>query len=247
VLRHSGQHASPTLASSSTSQTPHQVQSPQFSPLKRRKRSGKVRDSVSCICISFTVTHSQTQNEYLVGWKTVKDVYLSELLSMEGPPSNPLCTGCQWEDACFRCLDCFGQKAFCQQCCIDCHQWTPFHCIRRWAGQHFIKTSLYDMGFVLHLGHNGTQCPTATQGDMDDIVTDEDPFVDDNTVKDDVMVIVDSNGVFHNHVRWCMCHNRPRHDLVLFCIGPLLIHIGETEDCIYIPSPGIFSLGSNGM
>ncbi|KIK64901.1 hypothetical protein GYMLUDRAFT_160626, partial [Collybiopsis luxurians FD-317 M1] len=44
----------------------------------------------------------------------------------------------------------------CKDCLLWNHESNPFHTIEPWTGRYFKKTSLYDLGLVLHLGHSST-------------------------------------------------------------------------------------------
>jgi CxC2 like cysteine cluster associated with KDZ transposases len=108
-----------------------------------------------------------------------------------------------------------GNVFFCRLCCLEHHRRMPFHRIRGFSDDHFEKITLHDLGFVLHLGHNGAKCPTASDDEPDAMEVDGDQIMED----DDVMVIVDTNGIFHHHVWWCACPERPRPDISLFRMG----------------------------
>jgi hypothetical protein len=82
-----------------------------------------------------------------------------------------------------------------------------------WNGNCFLKTSLFDQGFVLWVGHGGLPCP-ATQRDIgiwEDIALGDDEDISvENTVFEahhshDVVVVTDITGVFQHRVAWCTC------------------------------------------
>jgi hypothetical protein len=75
------------------------------------------------------------------------------------------------------------------------------------------------MGLVLNLGHNGSSCPSAADIDGEFMDVDENPFSPDYAAKEETMVIVDTNGVFSQRVRWCACPDQLRRDMVLFRMG----------------------------
>jgi hypothetical protein len=155
---------------------------------------------------------NQNQNDYLREWHDHHQEYLSELLSQEAPPTNHKCSSCDEADGKYTCDDCFGDGWFCQSCCLADHRRHPFHRIKKWTGKLFLKTTLRELGFVLHLGHGGQECPNAPHAD-DMAVDGQIPTFDD------IMVIVDKTGVYHHHVRWCACQGRPRPDILLFRMG----------------------------
>ena len=56
--------------------------------------------------------------------------------------------------------DCFGTPVWCHCCALVVHSALPFHRIQLWNGKCFFKTTLFEQGFVIHLGHDGHLCPT---------------------------------------------------------------------------------------
>ncbi|KAF8258201.1 hypothetical protein EI94DRAFT_1623933 [Lactarius quietus] len=58
-----------------------------------------------------------------------------------------------------KCSDCIGGSYFCRACCIQSHRSSPFHRMSQWTGSHFMPVSLYSLGFILCLGHQGHPCP----------------------------------------------------------------------------------------
>lgn len=95
-------------------------------------------------------------------WLELRDKYLGLLLEMEGLTKSSKCSMCSNEMA-FKCSDCVGSDYFCKGCCIKLHMRSPFHQIFRWTGSHFEPTSLYALGFMLCLGHDGEQCPSTVE------------------------------------------------------------------------------------
>ena len=85
-----------------------------------------------------------------------------------------------------------------------------------------MKSSLFEQGFILHVGHAREMCPRNQSRDNDwedvPILGDEasdsgPPFgIDDEAGLSDVMVITDSAGVFQHRVVWCMCGGEPEPD-----------------------------------
>jgi hypothetical protein len=93
----------------------------------------------------------------------------------------------------------------------------------------FLKSSLYKLGFILHLGHGGQRCPE--RGGEDDVWEDDDgdqetgfcvedwvEIPDEKKKKnpDNVLVIADSLGIFRHRVSWCKCTNASDHAMQLF-------------------------------
>ncbi|KAF8220044.1 hypothetical protein L208DRAFT_1010422, partial [Tricholoma matsutake] len=70
------------------------------------------------------------------------------------------CNLCGDDAATWRCQDCLFNPMFCTDCCHDNHASNPFHCIDHWTGFYFEPAWLFQVGLVLHLGHNGASCPS---------------------------------------------------------------------------------------
>ncbi len=91
-------------------------------------------------------------------WLQHRDRYLHLLLEMLGLTRDPTCSMCT-NTMEIKCDDCFGANYFCRSCCLDAHQRSPYHWTLRWTGDHFVPTSLHELGFILYLGHHGMPCP----------------------------------------------------------------------------------------
>ncbi|KAI0081939.1 hypothetical protein K474DRAFT_1694643 [Panus rudis PR-1116 ss-1] len=63
--------------------------------------------------------------------------------------------------ALYRCLYCINPPILCKECMVESHRWNPFHYIQFWNGDCFERTTLWDLGFVLPLGHRGQDCPNS--------------------------------------------------------------------------------------
>ena len=135
---------------------------------------------------------------------------MSEILALAAPPTENKCPSCNIDDFEYRCLECFGYPVFCKACCLNMHKKTPYHAIERWTGECFVKSSLYDLGLVLHLGHQGNHCPSYDEPGSDSFHDPEDAFQDDS-----VLCIVHTSGVFQSRVRYCNCRNAPTHHIQL--------------------------------
>jgi hypothetical protein len=126
--------------------------------------------------------------------------FQAEILSSEGCPKDASCASCQKQDeGLYRCSDCFCFDLYCQECCVKAHTALPFHSMSQWNGKYFKKTTLQDMGFVLHLGHGGSSCPNNSWMKMD------------NGYVGTELTIVDLAGVYTHKVVWCACTNAPEH------------------------------------
>ena len=76
-----------------------------------------------------------------------------------------MCAACQVTLGIIHCSDCFGTPVWCCGCALEVHSALPFHRIQLWNGKCFLKTSLFEQGFMIHLGHDGHPCsahPTAS-------------------------------------------------------------------------------------
>ena len=117
----------------------------------------------------------------------------------------------------------------CRDCMVSSHQNLPFHRMEAWNGRCFVPSSLFDQGFVLHVGHGGRVCPAHGEDVWEDIddsgplptaadfvespIEDIDPKV---LTKVSVIIAVDTAGIFHHRVSWCTCHAKPDYPLMLF-------------------------------
>jgi hypothetical protein len=160
-------------------------------------------------------------NETLREWLQHRDRYISEILDLEKPPADQLCSRCNSQDGCFRCKECFSQDLLCDSCCFAIHRNSPFHHIEKWTGQFFDTTSLNKEGFVLHLGHGGEPCPASCSGG-DNVQlgsSDEDEGEEERVAEETYgvplagwekqdrrsLVIIDTSGVHQLRVSWCQC------------------------------------------
>src|SRR6266404_1658184 len=103
-------------------------------------------------------------------WKDFRSRFLYLLLDMQGLTRGPSCSMCTSEME-VKCSDCHGPNYFCTSCCIEAHRRAPYHRTLRWTGTYFAPISLYDLGFVLFLGHHGAPCPLTYEVCTCDIYT----------------------------------------------------------------------------
>jgi hypothetical protein len=172
----------------------------------------------------------------------MREKFLQYLLELEGRYGDGSCDRCSAKNAHFRCSDCIGDLIHCHQCFMDHHKSLPFHRAQVWNGKYFCKTTLYDEGYVLHLGHQGRTCPVQgpvannpwidVESDVPDsevIDLPENPdggkpekveedgkpenVPDDGTV---TVNIVHTTGVFKHKVRWCQCQSAAKKPVQLF-------------------------------
>ena len=158
-------------------------------------------------------------------WLPLRAACLSEILAQEAPPLNGKCQSCRAKSFSHRCLECFGHPSFCKDCCLMAHKLNPYHSVEKWNGGCFVKQSLYDLGLVLHLGHQGEPCPSyssdapscqAVAGvTVDDCDTQEDDGYEDIFIED-ALWVVHASGVIQTRIRYCNCAGSPnRHTQLL--------------------------------
>ncbi|KAI9068666.1 hypothetical protein FKP32DRAFT_1561201, partial [Trametes sanguinea] len=60
----------------------------------------------------------------------------------------------------YRCFDCYHARVVCKSCVVGAHGQNPFHRIEEWDPTlgFWQRRSLYDLGLVIHLGHQGEVC-----------------------------------------------------------------------------------------
>lgn len=155
------------------------------------------------------------------------------------------------------CADCFIREVSCRKCCLEKHQYLPFHRVKYWNGKFFSASSLYAQGHVVYLGHGGKPCPinegqavpcedtfveTLNLGREEDLWIEEEMAeevdgsveVDDSwmdeTVAESVLVVVHTTGVFQHRVRWCTCSGCPKRHFQLLrtCLYPASIRRPKT-------------------
>src|SRR5882724_10433911 len=94
---------------------------------------------------------------------------------------------------------------------LSSHMSLPFHQIKIWDGKCFIKSSLLEQGFLMHLGHNGQSFPVQ-RNPLDDVSmagAEGEEEQDEHLPEDvsgimgiqDTLVIAQSNGIFHHHIQ----------------------------------------------
>ena len=58
-----------------------------------------------------------------------------------------------------RCDDCFQSPLMCEYCFLRRHENQPFHWVKRWNGNFFVRCDISALGHGVVLGHHGTPCP----------------------------------------------------------------------------------------
>jgi hypothetical protein len=146
-------------------------------------------------------------------WIKCRDQFLFEILSLDAPPDNMQCNGCgNGEVTFYRCMDYSLAPILCRMCCIQNHQSNPFHTIQQWTGTYFVPTTLFDLGFILHLGHVGMHCTGNATGGEDVVMDGADTK---GQVKGPNLTVVDIGGIFSHQVQWCHCLKDQRHIALL--------------------------------
>lgn len=134
-------------------------------------------------------------------WLPFRDLYISEILGQEQPPTDSLCPKCKSEEGLLQCKDCFSRDLLCENCCLTVHRNSPFHSVEKWTGRFFQPTLLNEDRFTLHLGHGGTPCPKAqASAESGDVPTE-------NARR--CLTVVDVSGVRQLYFEWCQCDGAP--------------------------------------
>jgi CxC2 like cysteine cluster associated with KDZ transposases len=156
-------------------------------------------------------TH-QSQNSFLSEWLPWQPIYLRELLDGEANGVGANCIHCSLRPGILRCLDCFGSPVWCKECAISTHRLQPFHRIQAWTGKCFSRSSLFEQGFVIYLGHHGQPCPAHREPELDMPMVgaeEEEHEAHEDGCRNmpirNTMVIAHSNGIFHHRIQWCVC------------------------------------------
>ncbi|KAI0693263.1 hypothetical protein BC835DRAFT_1276253, partial [Cytidiella melzeri] len=125
-------------------------------------------------------------------WLQYRSSYLCELLRRKGRGTvedSSCCPMCHRTRAVMRCRECFGGTLLCGRCCVENHRQHPLHRIEEWTGDSFKKTSLRELGLVMHLGTHNTQSPCVNP-----------------SIK--TLVVLHTNGLHSVAVNFCGCrHN----------------------------------------
>ncbi|KAG1884252.1 hypothetical protein F4604DRAFT_1878716 [Suillus subluteus] len=170
----------------------------------------------------------QSQNDYLRQWLPRQESYLHHLLDREAPPEDRRCFICN-QDGVYKCQDCLGEPLYCTGCCRSQHHHNPFHWISQWNGQFFEQSCLTQVGLIIHLGHDGKQCPALAdrwdlfEGDEheDQLEPEDLPFVSgpEFQPKENTMVIIDKSGVHRLEIQCYDCPNALSPDIQMFRHG----------------------------
>lgn len=171
----------------------------------------------------------QDENSLPEGINHLKGCYLPYLLGAKAPAAVDVqCSSSTCQNIVdlkrsdvqlWRCVDCFGQPVYCASCMRDTHRKLPFHRIESW--QHgasiesiitenflpgaptnfgfFRRSSLYNIGLQVGLGHDGDICPRTSSLHCFDLT------------------VLDVSGQHNIRFRDCFCDDRERWKLLLEC------------------------------
>ena len=97
------------------------------------------------------------------------DDALDGLLACEEVPmSTELCKACsapmRFSRPLYRCFDCYMPPILCRPCLLEAHKHSPFHFVQEWDSRRrfWRRIPLSELGPVLHLGHEGRACSSAS-------------------------------------------------------------------------------------
>ncbi|EMD32307.1 hypothetical protein CERSUDRAFT_68868 [Gelatoporia subvermispora B] len=143
-------------------------------------------------------SHLQKVDHPLIEWLPAIDDWLAELLRLEGRGDycGNTCARCKSELAEFHCKDCMDLRLYCRSCTVELHAQAPLHRIS--VLQHFVKTSLKDLGLRIQLGHPpGSICIAPARAFNDDFV------------------IIDTSGIHCVALDFCGCETAHAHTVQL--------------------------------
>lgn len=137
------------------------------------------------------VIQPTVQEKENVAWAAFQQTALDGLYKTEVPlHGSASCTKCKKPGPAFKCNDCHHTGLYCHSCLLVEHQTRPFHNILEWKDDVFHGTSLFDQGFVWHIGHGSADSPTC------DCASRTTP---------QAITVVDINGIHEIRVQWCKC------------------------------------------
>ena len=116
-----------------------------------------------------------------------KAILTTEYHSMIGVPCNCSVKGRIWTT---RCNDCFQLPLTCEQCFLQQHENQPFHWVRKWNGNFFVRCNISSLGYIVVLGHHGKPCPNNL------------------SLTSLIFIVVHTNGIHKTRVKFCNCIRR---------------------------------------
>ncbi|KAI5888639.1 uncharacterized protein SCHCODRAFT_02587995 [Schizophyllum commune H4-8] len=182
-------HAPAATSSSSSSSLPTRTPGDEFDFTQGDRFFELFRDAEPVVHdIPPAPTVEQADAE--LDWESVRSEYLDETFRYEGRGSRTSCSGCNSQDAFYRCRDqCMGHWLYCRDCIVKAHALLPTHWLEEWNPEHecFRRSSLKRLGQVVQLGHPpGECCIQADRGHSD-------------------FTVIDTNGVHIVAVQFCGC------------------------------------------
>ncbi|KIJ47597.1 hypothetical protein M422DRAFT_248592, partial [Sphaerobolus stellatus SS14] len=147
-------------------------------------------------------TQSKTVSQTMTDFMAKKDFFLDEVLRLEYDPHIrqpcPTCTSPGESEsaskaALFGCQECCQGPLLCAECMVECHRVLPFHQIEKWDDGFFKRISLFDLGHLLLLGHNGRVCPQSSTSDIKKLI------------------ITHTNGIHKVKLVYCRCVDAGTH------------------------------------
>lgn len=139
-------------------------------------------------------------------WVALQPTILDDLVCHDGLHDNglaPTCAHCLNETGTYRCMECV-QLLYCSQCIVERHEHLPLHRVevcmldlsgslsnpsKVWQDGFYQRTSLQELGFCFHLGHQYTPCPS---GDPPKKI-----------------LVIAHNGAHYINVQFCTCEDSP--------------------------------------
>ena len=144
----------------------------------------------------------------MLSWLDVQPTVVDDIITHDGPGDVEIkrCKSCsnKKSDPLYRCLECSYGLLFCGECVIKSHRALPLHRLevcsslspssrsyypQCWKDGFFDQASLYSLGFVCHLGHEGDACPMDSQPHN--------------------LLIININGWHKLQVKFCTCGANP--------------------------------------
>ncbi|EMD31060.1 hypothetical protein CERSUDRAFT_60542 [Gelatoporia subvermispora B] len=121
-------------------------------------------------------------------WLPYREQFLNELLRHDGLADVTDLTLCPKHKlpAKYRCQDCLGLQLQCRDCMCNHHQYIPLHRIQVWEDGFWDKSSLFDLGLELQLGHSSDPCPLPSKTST-------------------TLLAFDTSGIHKVCIRWCEC------------------------------------------
>lgn len=129
----------------------------------------------------------------------------------ERPPASTVCSRCStqfdraavsFKGSAFRCRDCWCPPTLCHACTLSTHSHLPSHRVMWYShtAQQWNRQDLGQIGFEIHLGHDGEPCPDEDKQGLS-------------------LCLVHENGMTDVEIKWCRCRNAQTHPNQLIDAG----------------------------